>query len=198
MDIKNIFKRGKKISKFDFRKNYVKSKTTQGFFENEKISQIFDRRAEKDELNQALYEKSKGGLTKTEMKEVIGGLKTLTERERYEFAKAVFPSAPSGKRFIRPSKNTNQNNPSKSATYGTFRSSSKSAEYKTAKPNSVPAATTSTSNTQMTPMKMAMILNRARDISANLPGSENDSDSTKKREGGFLGALDAVARNKHN
>jgi hypothetical protein len=54
MDIKNLFKRGKKVSKFAFRKNYVKSETTQGFLENEKISQIFDRRAEKDELNKAL------------------------------------------------------------------------------------------------------------------------------------------------
>ncbi|MFA6285233.1 MAG: hypothetical protein WC643_01740 [Parcubacteria group bacterium] len=175
MDIKNIFKHGKKVSKYDFRKNYVKSKTTQGFLENEKIAEIFDRREEKAELNQALNKKSEGGLTKTEMKEVIGELKTLTEKERYEFAKAVFPSVPSGERFIRPKENMRSG------------PTAKQAANSSAKNNPAPAG-----NTQMTPNKMARIINRARAASPNSSGNKEGEQSKSS----FSRAMEATMRNK--
>lgn len=175
MDIKNLFKHGKKISKYAFSKNYLKSKTTQGFLENKKIAEILNRRAEKSELNQAMYEKKEGGLTKEEMKETIGELKTLSEKERRDFAKVMFPSTPSGQRFIKPKKETKAVAP---------------ADFSTRK-NISPV----NENPQTTPVKIALITNRLRKTSTT-DSSENNENKQSKES--FSSAIAATMKNKRN
>jgi hypothetical protein len=176
MDTKNFFKHGRKISAKLFRSNYRKSKPTQEYLRNERISQILNREPERNELNQKMYEKSKDGLSRQEMQETIGEMKTLTESEKRRLAKEIFPNLPSGQRIIKPK----AKKPSVSAKIQRFSPKKKEASIISVDP-------------QKNPVKMAMIMNRMK-VNSNEDPEVIDSESDDKSS--FSGALAATMRNK--
>jgi hypothetical protein len=148
------------------------------------------------ELHNMVQDLAEGGIYKNELRELSDKLahgheaKYISHKEGRAIAKVLKEKFYPGLKKYKSS----QNDSPKSAGYGTFRSSSKSAEYGTAKTNSIPAATTSTGNTQMTPIVMAKILNKARD---NFASSLKNEDGEQKGSN-FSKALKSMEEHKHS
>jgi len=78
------------------------SKAMKDLLKKQGISKILDKRSEQDEFYNALKEKASGGITKNEMREVLGHFrydhgKNIDEHEAERLARIIMPT---GKRYI--------------------------------------------------------------------------------------------------
>jgi len=169
------------------------------FMDKKGVSEALNLPKERTEFWKLVKSVSKEGVYKKELRKLFGDIRsgkvqtrTISKKEIMKIAKEVFPD--SKRRYIFSGSAATEKSDGKYTQVKP--NAGKSSSFIRSRSENMPARTT-TSQTQgvaaqMTPLKMATIMNRIRESGSDSSGDKNDSPS----KGGFSASMAATMKKK--